>query len=186
MKLAVQIKLLPSPEQAATLTATMRAVNRAATFAAAVGFENQVRGLVSIYRLCYRTVRGRFGLGAQHAVRAIGKVCEFLARDMSVCPVFADDGAITLDGRLYRLIGLHTASMNTTGGRVKMPFVVGDYFVGAPSRKTGHADLVCRGGQFFLYVAVEFREEPPVGPKDWAGADPGVKDISNASLRGGV
>jgi predicted transposase len=175
MKLTVQIKLLPSPEQVDSLRGTMKAMNAAATFAAAVGFENKVYGQVSIHRLCYRELRERFGLGAQHAVRAISKAVDSFARDKTICPVFRPDGAVPLDDRLYRLIGLQTASINTISGRIKLPFVIGDYFTGMLSRKMGQADLVYRDGQFFLYVTVSFEEEPPVAPVDWLGVDLGIR-----------
>jgi IS605 OrfB family transposase len=178
MKLTVQIKLLPSPEQARFLRETMKQVNAAATYAARVGFDKKVFSPVSIQKLCYRVLREKFGLGAQHAIRAIGKASETFARDKTICPVFRPDGAIPLDDRLYRLIGMQTASLNTTSGRVKMPFVIGDYFAGMLSRKMGQADLVLRDGQFFLYVTVEFEEEPPVEPTEWLGVDLGIKNVA--------
>jgi IS605 OrfB family transposase len=181
MKLTIQIKLLPSAVQATGLRDTMRAMNQAASFAAAVGFENKVYGQVSIHGLCYRTIRERFGLGAQQAVRAISKAADAFARDKSICPVFADYGAVPLDDRLYRLIGMQTASINTTHGRIKLSFVVGDYFAGMLSRKMGQADLVYRDKQFYLYVTVDFEETPPVEPKEWIGVDLGIKNIATDS-----
>jgi predicted transposase len=178
MKLTVQIKLMPTPGQATSLRDTMRAMNEAATYAAAVGFERKVYGQVSIHHLCYRELREKFGLGAQHAVRAISKAVDAFARDKTICPVFRPDGAVPLDDRLYRLIGLQDVSINTTAGRIKLPFVVGDYFTGMLSRKMGQADLVLRNGQFYLYVTVDFEEEPPVHPKDWIGVDLGIKNIA--------
>lgn len=178
MKLAVQIKLLPSGEQATHLLATMRAMNDAATYAARVGFDYKVYGQVSIHRLCYAELRERFGLGAQHAVRAISKAVNAFARDKTICPIFKPDGAVPLDDRLYRLIGMQTASINTTSGRIKLPFVVGDYFAGMLSRKMGQADLVCRDGDFFLYVTVDFEKVPPIEVQDWLGVDLGIKNLA--------
>jgi putative transposase len=181
MKLTVQIKLLPSPEQAKSLRDTMRAMNEAATFAAKIGLDYKVYGQVSIHRLCYTTLREKFGLGAQHAVRAISKVVEAFARDKSICPVFTPDGAVPLDDRLYRLIGLQTASINTTAGRIKLPFVVGNYFAGMLARKMGQADLVYRSGQFFLYITVDFKEPPPIDPVKWLGVDVGIVNLATDS-----
>lgn len=178
MKLTVQVKLLPSSEQATHLLDTMRAMNEAATHAARVGFDYKVYGQISIHRLCYTELRERFGLGAQHAVRAISKAVEAFARDKTICPTFRPDGAVPLDDRLYRLIGMQLASINTTGGRIKLPFVVGDYFAGMLSRKMGQADLIYRGGQFFLYVTVDFEEAPPVEAQDWLGVDLGIVNIA--------
>jgi IS605 OrfB family transposase len=181
MNLTVQIKLLPTAEQAVSLLATMRQMNAAASRAAQVGFANNVFGQVSIHRLCYREIREQFGLGAQHAVRAISKAVDSFARNKTIRPEFRPDGAVPLDDRLYRLIGLQTASINTVAGRIKLPFVVGDYFKGMLSRKMGQADLVYRDGQFFLYVTVEFEEPPPGEPKDWIGVDLGIVNIATDS-----
>jgi IS605 OrfB family transposase len=181
MKLTAQIKLLPTTEHATHLLRTMKAMNAAATYAARVGFENHVFGQVSIHRLCYQELRKRFGLGAQHAVRAISKAVDSFARDKTICPVFRPDGAVPLDDRLYRLLGMQTASLNTTAGRIKVPFVVGDYFAGMLSRKMGQADLVHRKGEFFLYVTVEYEEDPPIAPTDWLGVDLGIANLASDS-----
>ena len=178
MKLTVQVKLLPNAEQAASLLATMRAMNAAATHAAGVGFDHGVFGQVSIHGLTYYTIREQFGLGAQHAVRAISKAVDAFARDKATCPVFAPLGAVPLDNRLYRLIGLQTASINTTAGRIRCPFVVSDYFAGMLSRKMGEADLVYRDGMFFLYVSVDFEEPPPIKPAEWLGVDLGIVNLA--------
>jgi IS605 OrfB family transposase len=178
MKLTVQIKLLPSDDQTESLLETMRSVNAAATYAARVGFDHHVYGQVSIHHLCYQDIRERFGLGAQHTVRAISKAVETFARDKSVCPEFQPLGAIPVDDRLYRLIGLQVVSLNTVKGRIKVPFVVGDYFTGLLSRKMGQADLVYRDGSFYLYVTVDFAEEPPIEPVDWIGVDLGIVNLA--------
>lgn len=178
MKLTVQVKLLPKPEQATHLLDTMRRVNAAASFAAEQGCAAKVYSQASIHKLTYYAIRERFGLAAQHAVRAISKAVDALARDKSICPVFRPDGAIPLDDRLYRLIGLQTVSINSTAGRIRCLFVVGEYFASMLSRKRGQADLVFRDGQFYLYVTVEIEEEPPVDAKDWLGVDLGIKNIA--------
>lgn len=178
MKLTIQIQLLPSEEQAQSLLATMRAMNGAATFAARTGFDHEVFGQVSIHRLCYKAIRADFKLGAQHAVRAIAKAVEAFAGDKTICPVFDPLGAVALDDRLYRLIGLQAVSINTVAGRIRTPFCVGDYFREILSRKMGQADLVYRDGCFYLYVSVEFAEPPPVAVHDFLGVDLGIVNLA--------
>jgi len=95
--------------------------------------------------------------------------------------VFRPDGAVPLDDRLYRLIGMQTASINTTAGRIKVPFVVGDSFSGMLSRKMGQADLVHRNDEFFLYVTVDYEEQPPIEPTDWLGVDLGIVNLATDS-----
>jgi hypothetical protein len=43
VKLVVQVRLLPTPEQASALEATLRARNRAATYAAQVAFAKELK-----------------------------------------------------------------------------------------------------------------------------------------------
>src|SRR6516164_4577939 len=106
MKLTLQMRLLPAPDQKATLLATMERFNQAASFAAKVGFEAGVFSQPSIHARCYREIRERFGLSSQMAVRAIGKAVEVFARDKSQCPAFKPRGAITYDQRILSFEGL--------------------------------------------------------------------------------
>lgn len=181
MKLTAQIKLLPTEEQIDYLLDTMRWVNAAASQAAQIGFDHKVYGQVSIHKLCYYQLREQFQLGSQLTIRAIGKAVECFSRDKEVCPVFAPLGAIPLDDRLYRLIGIQQVSLNTTHGRIRVPFIVGDYFKEMLSRKMGQADLVYRNGLFYLYISVDYTEPPPVEPQEWLGVDLGIVNLATDS-----
>lgn len=181
MRLTSQLRLLPTAEQAAKLSATMRAVNAAATEAARVGFKNGVFGQVSIHRLCYRDIRERFDLPANIAVRAIAKAVEGLAFSRGVCPEFAPMGAVPCSDRTYRIASPQVVSIAVLGGRIKVPYFVADYFKESLSQKRGEADLVYRDGKWFLCIAVEFDEPPPIEPKDWLGVDLGIKNLATDS-----
>ncbi|UIX31344.1 transposase [Streptomyces sp. GQFP] len=76
MKLVVQVKLLPTPVQAAALEATPRACNRAADHVAQVGFKRGVKDRNGLQKLLYAEVKARFGLSAQPAVRVVKKVAD--------------------------------------------------------------------------------------------------------------
>jgi putative transposase len=79
VKLVVQVKLLPTPVQAAALAATLRACNAAAEFASRVAFERNVKSRNELQKLCYREIKDRFGLSAQPAVRVVKKVVDAYA-----------------------------------------------------------------------------------------------------------
>ncbi|WP_225859128.1 hypothetical protein [Streptomyces albicerus] len=72
MKLVVQVKLLPSPEQAATL----RACNQAADHVSQVAFESGVKDRNGLQKLVYADIKATFGLSAQPAVRVVKKVVD--------------------------------------------------------------------------------------------------------------
>lgn len=181
MKLVAQIRLMPTADQATDLLTTMRTVNAAATHAARVGFDRKVYGQVSIHNACYREIREQFGLPSNIALRAIGKAVECFAQNKNVCPTFRPDGAVPCSTRTYRIASPQLVSIATIQGRIKVPYVIADYFKEALARKMGEADLVYRDGKFYLYVTVDFDEEPPVEPKDWIGVDLGIVNIATDS-----
>ena len=101
MKLTLQLKLVPTIEQHAALLDTMRAFNAAASYGAHVGFRDHVFTQQSIHKRCYYTLRERFELSAQMAVRAIAKAVEVFKRDKTTDARFSVSiGAITYDDRI--------------------------------------------------------------------------------------
>ncbi|HJT77807.1 MAG TPA: transposase [Gemmataceae bacterium] len=179
MKLTLQLKLLPTPEQAAALLDTMRRFNEAATFAAEQGFAAGVYSAPSIQKFAYRECRGRFGLSAQMAVRAIGKAAECFAHDKTKCPAFRPTGAMTYDERILSFKGCHKVGILTvSAGRVLVPYVFGEYQAANLARIRGQCDLVYRDGLFFLYCTIKFAEPPPVEVGDFLGVDLGIVNLA--------
>jgi putative transposase len=181
MKLTIQIKLLPTPEQKESLLDVMKIMNAAASYAAAEGFKNKVFGQISIHHLCYYRLREEFGLSSEMAVRAIGKVVDSFAMDKNKCPVFKPLGAVPLDKKLYRIVGLSKVSIRVLEDRIRIPIVIGDYFDNLLSKKMGQADLVYKGGKFYLYATIEYETPPPIKPKKWLGVDLGIVNLATDS-----
>jgi IS605 OrfB family transposase len=182
MKLTIQLRVLPDPDQAAELLDTMEHFNAAASFAAEVGFEAKVSSQPSIHKRCYAELRERFGLSAQMAVRAIGKAVEALkalqARGQTACPEFQPRSAVTYDERILRFQGLDKVSLRALTGRPVLPMVYGEYQGRRFDRIQGQVDLVYRDGKFFLYATVEVLEDAPIEPKDWLGVDLGIVNLA--------
>jgi putative transposase len=181
MKLTLQLKLVPTPEQHTALLETMRAFNAAASYAAEVGFAAHVWGQPSIHLRCYRELRDRFGLSSQMAVRAIGKAVEAFKRDKTVCPVFRPDGAMTYDERLLGWKGPAHVSLLTLHGREIVAMVYGEYQAGFLQRLKGQVDLVYRDGTFYLYATIEVPEDTPIAPTHFLGVDLGIVNIATDS-----
>jgi IS605 OrfB family transposase len=181
MKPTLQLRLLPTPEQAAELLDTMGRFNAAASFAARVGFERKVYGQVSIHGLCYHEIRQRCGLSAQMAVRAIAKAVECFQRDKTKCPEFRPRGAICNDQRVLSFKGPTEVSLWALSGRLRMPFVSGAYQEGRMGRVKGRADLVHRGGKWFLLCTIEMPEDAPIEPTDVIGVDLGIVNLATDS-----
>ncbi len=181
MKLTMQLQLLPTADHKAQLLETMERFNEAATFAAKAGFEHKVYGQVAIHGLAYREIRERFGLSAQMAVRAIAKAVECFQRDKTVCPTFKPRGAICYDQRVLSFKGLTAVSLWAMTGRLLIPFVCGGYQKERQGRIKGQADLVYRGGKFYLLCTIELPEGSPIEPTDVIGVDLGIVNVATDS-----
>jgi putative transposase len=185
MKLTIRLKLRPTDQQKADLLDTMEQFNAAASFAARVGFQDQVFSLPSIQKRCYRPIRQRFGLSAQMTVRAIGKAVEAFQRDPTVCPVFRPAGAVIYDPRILSFKGLDTVSLWTLQGRQRIALIFGEYQKQRFDRIQGQVDLVHRDGEFFLLAMIELPEIYPFEPADFLGVDLGIANLA-ADSDGGL
>src|ERR1700733_1106193 len=97
MKLTVQLKLQPAPEQADALLRTLVTANEACNYISRVAWESNTFRQFAIHRLVYGDVRETFKLTAQLAVRCISKVADSYKIDKKVCRTFAPLGAIAYD-----------------------------------------------------------------------------------------
>ena len=205
MKLAVQVKLQPTPEQAVALEATLRACNQAANWMAGVAFERRAVRAFTLHPLVYAEARSRFGLGAQAAARTIKKTVDAYATLQALLrngrlgkpgserrtrvegkPVrFRDDAAQPFDDRM--LSWCHdgrTVSIWSVSGRLRSV-----EYVGAPEQlailakyRQGESDLHCRDGQWFLLATCEVPEaDLNRTPESFLGVDLGIVNIATTS-----
>jgi putative transposase len=181
MKLTLQLQLLPTAQQKADLLVTMERFNEAASFAAKIGFEAGVFGQVTLHKLVYYEIREQFGLSSQMAVRAIAKAVECFQRDKTKCPVFKSRSAVCYDQRVLNFKGLTTVSLWAMTGRLLITFVCGAYQKERQGRIKGQADLVYRGGKFFLLCTIDLPEAAAVKPMDVLGVDLGIVNIATDS-----
>jgi IS605 OrfB family transposase len=178
MKLIMQVKLLPTASQSASLLATMEQFNAACDALAAVAYKNKCANKVELQKLAYHDIRRHFGLSAQMTVRAIAKVVEVYKRDKDIQPTFRRHGAIVYDQRILSWKGSDRVSVLTVNGREIMPWVAGSYQHAQLDRVRGQADLIYRDGMFFLYVTVDVGDVPPGDPTEYLGVDLGQKNIA--------
>ena len=106
-------------------------------------------------------------MGAQLAVCARAKAVEAIkavkAKKRETCPTFGPRGSIRYDARTYRLMSLDRVSLNTLEGRVVCRLLLGarqHAMLVDPAWEVGGADLVWRGGIYYLHVT-QSREAPP-------------------------
>ncbi|MFJ6835329.1 RNA-guided endonuclease InsQ/TnpB family protein [Streptomyces sp. NPDC091209] len=205
MKLTVQVRLLPTPGQAAALEATLRACNEAATWVSGVAFEKGVKRNFALREHTYVQVKERWNLGAQAAQHVIKKTCDAYAtlkanlragnlcrpgskryREATEKPIaFRPQGAQPYDDRMLSWqMAECTVSVWTLSGRMKDVA-----FTAAPERlatlalyRKGESDLLYRDGMWFLNATCEVPEAlPNTDPHDFLGVDLGVVNIATPS-----
>jgi hypothetical protein len=204
VKLVVQVKLLPKPEQASALEATLRACNRAATYASQIAFAKNLKDRNGLQKEVYADLKARFGLSAQPVVRAVKKVVDAYAtlkaglqagnlgpsaskryRKAVGTPIaFRPEAAQPFDDRcLSWQYDARTVSIWTVDGRMK-----GVRFACSPGQlkmlvthRKGESDLVRRGGKWFLVATCDIPEPEVYEPVDWIGVDRGIVNLATTS-----
>ncbi|WP_280858424.1 MULTISPECIES: transposase [unclassified Streptomyces] len=205
MKLVVQVRLLPTPEQAAALEATLHACNESATWVSEVAFARGEFKNFTLRRHTYDTVKSRWGLGAQAAQHVIKKTCDAYTtlkanlkagnlgrpgsrryrRAAEKPVVFRPQGAQPYDDRMlsWQIPG-RTVSIWTTGGRVKsVAFTASaEQLATLALYRKGESDLLERDGMWFLNATCEVPEAPlNTEPVDFLGIDLGIVNIATTS-----
>ncbi|MDQ3692960.1 MAG: transposase [Chloroflexota bacterium] len=178
MKQTLAVKLAPSPEQAATLLATMERFNAACDAIAVAAFRERCANKIALQKIVYHDTRRDFGLSSQMTVRAISKVVEAHKRDKAKQPRFRPTGALPYDERIMSWRGLEAVGLLTLGGRQIIPVRLGPYQEARIERRQGQADLIERDGEFFLNVTLDVPEPTPGDPKDFLGVDLGMTNIA--------
>ena len=178
VKLVAVAKLLPSPEQAIVLMATLERVNAACNWLAERAFELKAADKYRLHGIHYRDLREQFGLSSQMAVRVISKVVEAYKRDRARKPTFKPHGAIAYDQRILTFKAMDRVSLLTMSGRILLPYVAGPYHRARLEGVRGQSDLVLRRGNWFLYVTVDVPDGSPVDPEGWLGVDLGIRNLA--------
>ena len=182
MKLTLQTQLLPSIDQIAKLEATLRAFNSGADWLAGEAFAIRSANKVELQHTHYATLRERFGLSAQMAVRCIAQVCEAYKRDKTIRPHFNPFASMPFDQRMMSFKGIDRVSLLTLEGRIIVPFVMGKYQTERFTAAKGQCDLVRRkDGLWFLLVTADLPDGTKPGITDFLGIDLGVAQIAATS-----
>src|SRR6266498_2842103 len=183
MELTLQLKLLPTEDQATALRATMTRFNEACNWLAQQAFARQCSNKLTLQRFYYHELRSRFALSSQMAVRCLARVAGTSKRDTTLCPTFRPDAAMPYDQRIMRFDGLDHVSLLTLQGRVLVSFLLGPYHQQRfDAYEPRQCHLVVReDGQRFLLVVVQAPEGTPIPPTDFLGVDLGVVNLATTS-----
>jgi len=175
VKLTAKVKLLPTPEQRGYLLDTLRRFNAACNYISEVAWETRTFKQIPLHHRVYHTVKDRFDLSAQMAVRANAKVVDAYKLDKRVKRSFRELGAITYDDRVLSWkLAASTVSIWTVGGRQTIPFAAGEYQRRLLATRQGETDLAYVGGEFYLFATVNIEEPDPVEVRGVLGVDLGI------------
>lgn len=179
MKLTVQVKLLPSKEQAASLLETLRMANKAANRLSQLGWDSKTVEQFPMHKAYYRRLRDEFPLSAQIVVRLISKVADAYKLDRDRQRVFRALGSISYDDRILKwFLAKSQVSIWTIGGRERIPFVCGDRQRSMLEFQHGETDLVCRDGKWFLFTTIDVPDVRESEVVNVLGVDFGIVEIA--------
>ncbi|MGW8887637.1 RNA-guided endonuclease InsQ/TnpB family protein [Streptomyces sp. NPDC055749] len=204
MKLVVRVKLLPTPEQALALAATLQACNEAANWLSGRAFDSGVTSRARLQVMTYAELKAR-GLSAQPALHVLrktadayttlkanaragnlGKPCSKLHAKATGKPIaFRAEAAQPYDDRC--LSWQHqdrTVSIWTTTGRMKHLAFTGqaEQLAILALHRKGESDLLLQGGQWYLIATCEIEEAAlNTHPAGFLGVDLGIVNIACTS-----
>jgi putative transposase len=180
----IALTLKPTTDEQAALERLQRQFNAACDDISQVAWEHREFNKVRLQRLVYHDVRARFGLLAQHVIRAVAVVADSYKADKTKQHTFRHNAAVVLDTpRLYR-IDHNRASIATLDGRLRVQLGIGGHQRQqlASATKLAEADLVRdERGRWRLLVSAHYADPSASEPGDVLGVDLGLKRIATDS-----
>lgn len=184
---AVSIKLNVDDHEAA-LQATQKQFNAAASWIAALCWDEGITNTNTAHHRVYRETRSRFGLGSQLAVCARAKAVEAIkatpSEQSETCPQFGPRGSVRYDARTYRLVSLDRVSLNTLHGRIICRLVLGkrqhSMLIDA-AWNIGGADLIWRNGTYYLNITQNGEAPALSETAETLGIDLGIVHLATDS-----
>ncbi len=183
--LTIVIKLQPTSEQSQLLDDTAQA------FADACNYINKtvktnLTNRNSIQAICYQDVKERFGLTANHVVRACARVASnrLTAKRKGRKVKNFKPTSFDCDTRTFRFIETgYLASISTTGKRAKVPMRVSNYHIGKLSGQNPTSAQICqhKDGNWYVHIQLKSDAPKPIKSDKVIGVDFGRRDIAVTS-----
>jgi putative transposase len=179
VKLTIQLKLLPTSDQADALTRTLVTANAACDYISQVAWERRTFGKFALQKLCYQEVRETFGLTAQMVIRALSKVGDSYKLDTKTKRTFRPTSAIAYDDRILSFaMPDSSVSIWTVDKRQSIPFVCGERQRALLPFRQGESDLAFVRGNWYLFATVDIDDPDLIDVEGVLGIDLGVTNIA--------
>ena len=139
-------------------------------------------GQLALHKAQYAVQRAEFGLTAQVVVRCIGKVTDAYKLDKRVQRTFQPTGAIAYDDRILNwYVERGEVSIWSVDGRLRLPFVCGDYQRGLLAFQQGESDLAFVNGNLYIMATVSLPDPPLIETDGVLGVDLGIVELATDS-----
>ena len=180
--LTISCKLAAPEYQVPHIDATLKAFADACNFVADYGREHGVSRQYSLHHACYKTVREKFGLSANLAVRAIARVAPRLAKAKTRNSVFKPT-SIDYDARIFSFRESDwTVSLTLLSGRERFGLDIGDYQRNALAGYKPKSAVLCKkNGGYYIDIHTKEPIPDPEKPTGTLGVDLGIKSIATLS-----
>lgn len=184
MKLIAQIRLNPTPEQAAYLLQTLEAANALCNRISDFAWDNKTYSAFNLHKALYHTLRAETGITAQVVVRMFAKVSDAYKLDKKHKRTFKPHGAIAYDARILRwYTDKQAVSIWSMGGRLHITYSAGNRQKELLQYQQGESDLVYSKTthEFFLLATCDIPDPDERQTAEALGIDMGVTNIAVSS-----
>jgi putative transposase len=140
----------------------------------------------SIQAVCYKDVKDRFGLTANHVVRACGRVAanRLTAKQKGRKVKNFAPTSFDCDARTFRFVEKDwSITVSTTGKRLTIPLRASNYHRGKLTGQNPTSAQIClhRDGDWYVHIQIKSEPPKPINADNIIGVDFGRRDIAVTS-----
>jgi IS605 OrfB family transposase len=183
--LTIVCKIQPTPEQAKKLDSTFGAFANACNYINST-VNPKIKNKNRIQAEVYKTVRERFKLSANLAVRACARVASNRkTADLKKRPVKAfKPTSVDYDARIFSYREKdQTVSLSTVAGRERVQLILGNYQIGKLKGKIPTSATLSkhRDGKLYIHIQIKDQTPSPRSTDKCLGVDLGRRDLAVTS-----
>src|SRR5262249_49793695 len=132
-----------------------------------------------LHEALYYDIRAHFKLGAQVAIRCLGKVADSYKLDQAAKRFFKEHGSIAYDRHILTYYtDQRKVSIWTLSGRGLMPYQAGERQHDLLKHQKGEADLCYHRGEWYVLATCDVPEAPPEAVDQFLGIDRGLVNLA--------
>lgn len=182
MKVTVNIKLLPEKSQYIILKETLEQTNEVCNYLSEIGWKAKVLRQYDLHKLAYHNTKDNFNLVSDMIIRCIAKVSDAYKQDKKTQRIFRKHSAHPYNHHVLSFSKkVDIISISTTQGRLKIPYVMGDYQRRFFPFRKGESDLMLIRGKFYLACVCDVDEPELIKTQGVLGVDFGIENIATTS-----